>query len=638
MKNFSPDTLSEKLLDRLGGWYLPISVIVVQTIAALTGPAFLISQNNAHFPREQFIRGMWISFVMTIVGLGVGFLWTFLGNSRARLRLDEWRKLKKLSSNLVLEERAWDEINSLTLRFIPITGLIFLLGQVVPVTVYLFLVYHISGNQMIYILLGGLASATGSTTLSVFALEQFLKPARRVLIPKEFNAQLKGAARFSLSIKLLGVSAALVLMSVLLIAPIGFQHTLQATTSPAAPTLLSFQLQSVIAAAVVIIFGLVIAYLIVRSIILPIRSMTAAFRLIETGDFSQRLTSVTTDEVGELAIFFNRMIDRLAALQQSLEARVQDRTAQLRATVQVGNAITAILDSEPLIERVVNVIAEEFNYYYAALFLTDSTGTWAELRAATGDAGRVLRANHHRLEIGNRNMVGRAIHTREPVVAMNTAEGPARFENPLLPYTRSEIALPLVVGDRVYGAIDAQSTREGEFTDEVIETLKTVANQVAVALDNARSFQNAQRALQDMQAIQRQYLLDSWVGFSSEKGVLEYAIGEAEPGESLSEIEIPLILRDQSIGGIQVAGARDWTAEEKGMIEAIAAQAALALENARLVEESQSSARREHVVAEITSKIWTSTSTDAILQTAARELGRALETDEVTIELKVEGE
>jgi GAF domain-containing protein len=330
------------------------------------------------------------------------------------------------------------------------------------------------------------------------------------------------------------------------------------------------------------------------------------------------------------------MIERLAGLQQSLEAEVRERTAQLRATVQVGNAITAILDSDELIERVVNLIADEFDYYYVALFLVDSTGIWAELRAATGDAGRVLRANRHRLEIGGRSMVGRAIRSHEPVVAMNTAETPARFDNPLLPYTRSEIALPLVIGDRVIGALDAQSTREAEFDPQVIETLKSLANQVAVALENARSFQSAQQALQDMQAIQRQYLLSSWKGFSEERGTLDYTIGEADPDEILSDIEIPLTLRDQLIGEIQVSGARDWTAEEKSMIEAIATQAALALENARLVEESQVSARREHLVAEITGKIWTSTTTDAILQTAARELGRALDSDAVTIELKVD--
>jgi GAF domain-containing protein len=230
-------------------------------------------------------------------------------------------------------------------------------------------------------------------------------------------------------------------------------------------------------------------------------------------------------------------------------------------------------------------------------------------------------------------MVGRAISTREPAVAMDTV-GAVRFDNPLLPYTRSEIALPLVMGDRVLGALDAQSTRAGEFGPEAIETLTTLANQVAVALENARLFQDTQRTLRDMSNLQRQYLLTSWKGFSDEKGALDYVTGEVEPGETLSEIDIPLILRDQSIGEISVAAQKDWTPDERSMIESIAAQAALALENARLVEESRSSARREHLVAEITGKIWASTTVEAILQTAAKEIGRAFETDEVIVELK----
>ncbi len=364
--------------------------------------------------------------------------------------------------------------------------------------------------------------------------------------------------------------------------------------------------------------------------------MINSFKQIETGDLTQRINLTTTDEIGELSIYFNHMIERLANLQESLETQVRERTAQLSATVQVANAISAIMDSDDLIERVVNLIADHFHYYYVALFLIDPSGKWAELRSATGDAGRVLRANKHRLEIGNRSMVGRAIHTHEAIVAMSTAEDHIRFDNPLLPYTRSEIALPLLVGDRVLGALDAQSTHEGEFGPEEIEILKTMANQVSVALENARSFQSAQQAIRDLNAIQQQYLMTSWKGFAEEKGTLDYAIGEAEPGEAISELEIPLTLRDQVIGGIQIAGTRDWTREERNMIEAIATQAALALENARLVEESQSSAHREHLVAEITGKIWTSPSVDAILQTAARELGRALESDEVTIELKVD--
>jgi GAF domain-containing protein len=349
---------------------------------------------------------------------------------------------------------------------------------------------------------------------------------------------------------------------------------------------------------------------------------------------TQRVDVITSDEIGEVSIYFNRMAERLNFLQSSLESQVKERTAQLRATVQVSRAVSAILNADDLIERLVNLIAEEFGYYYVALFLVDSTEKWAELRSATGDAGRVLRENKHRLDIEGKNMVGTAIREREPKVVMDTAGSQARFDNPLLPYTRSEIALPLIVGDRVLGALDAQSTKESAFGPEDIETLQTMANQIAIALENARLFQDAQQNLQEMRAIQQQYLFNTWTGIAEENSNLRYENGELEPDETFKEIEVALSLRDQIIGQINLSSENDWTPEEKSMIEAIASQAALALENARLVEDSQVLARRERMVAEITSKIWASTSIDGILQTAAREMGRALDTDEVTIELK----
>jgi GAF domain-containing protein/HAMP domain-containing protein len=459
-----------------------------------------------------------------------------------------------------------------------------------------------------------------------------------MLTPGVFEAQLQGTAQFSLAAKLLGLGAALVLISITLIAPIGYRHTVLAMDSAGGgpQALWSFQVQSITASLLILALGLLLSYLIVRSLTTPIYRMVDAFQRIENGDLSQRVAVSSGDEVGELAVYFNHMIARLADLQQSLEAQVKERTAQLRATVEVAHAVGALLDVDELAERVVSVISNEFGYYYVALFLNDEAGQWAELRAATGDAGRVLRANKHRLAIGGRSMVGRAVSTREAVVAMDTGSGQVRFDNPLLPYTRSEIALPLVVGDRVLGALDAQSTRESDFDPQDIDTLRSMANQVATALENARLFQEARQSLQDMRAIQRQYLLSSWKDFAGEKGTISYESGPEEAVDSLSRLSIPLSLREQRIGEIDLSADRDWTAEERSLIEAIAAQAALALENARLVEESQSAARRERLLAEITGRIWASTTVEGILQTAAREIGRALESDEVTVELKAE--
>lgn len=329
------------------------------------------------------------------------------------------------------------------------------------------------------------------------------------------------------------------------------------------------------------------------------------------------------------------VLDQLEKERGSLEERVQDRTLQLTAVNEVGRAASAILNTEELITRVVNLITDRFGYYYTAIFIVDEKEEWALLHDATGEAGRVLRENKHKLRVGGNSMVGTAIATGKPRIALDTGAESARFENPLLPYTRSEIALPLIVGNRVLGALDVQSTQESAFGPQEIETLQGMVNQVAIAFENARLFQEAQKNLEEIQTVQRQYVLNAWkpLGRNNE---LNYQVGDDDESSSATSLQVPLTLRDEIIGQIDLAGEGEWTPEQKGLIEAVATQAALALENARLVEESQASAAREHMLAEITGKIWASTTMDGILQSAVRELGRAFDASEVTVELEVE--
>jgi GAF domain-containing protein len=322
-------------------------------------------------------------------------------------------------------------------------------------------------------------------------------------------------------------------------------------------------------------------------------------------------------------------------LQNTLEQRIAQGIAELRATIEVGHAATSILDPDELISKVVNLITDQFGFYYTALFLVDSTKRWAELKNATGEAGRVLKENKHRLEIGGRSMVGTAVSMRSPRVALDVGTESTRFENPLLPYTRSEIALPLLDGDRVLGALDVQSTKEGAFGPQEIDTLQNMANQVSIALENASLFQQVQQNLEEIQAIQRQYITRSW-NRTPNRGGLSYEVGDEEHQATSNELEVPLAMRDGVIGEIRLDSDNDWTPEQRDLIEAVAAQASLALENARLVEESQSNAAREHLVSEITSKIWSSATMDGILRTAVQELGRALDASEAIIELKME--
>ena len=167
--------------------------------------------------------------------------------------------------------------------------------------------------------------------------------------------------------------------------------------------------------------------------------------------------------------------------------------------------------------------------------------------------------------------------------------------------------------------------------------MKNMAGQVAIALENARLFQEAQQVIKEMRAVQQQYLQEGWSGFAEQNQQLEYSIGD-EPEDSSNKLEVPISLRDQILGQISLEGKEEWTAEQQRLVDAVATQAAIALENARLVSESRQIAARERTLAEINSKIWSSATIDGVLQTVVKELGRRLDASRATIELNMSEE
>jgi GAF domain-containing protein len=368
----------------------------------------------------------------------------------------------------------------------------------------------------------------------------------------------------------------------------------------------------------------------------PIKGLIEVLQEVEQGNLSQRVPVTSTDELATVATHFNRMLSRLDELQSSLEHQVAERTKQISASNELGRVASSILDPDELLSKVINLFTDRFNYYYAAIYLLDPSEKWAELKEATGDAGKILKQNHHRLELTSKSMVAACIRDRGPRIAHNTAEEKNRFENPLLPYTRSEIALPLIIGDRVIGALDVQSTKTADFGLAVIETMQNMAGQVTIALENARLFQEAQQRIREMRVIQQQYLQEGWgSGLSIQRDDLEYGIGE----DSLSDtqkLEVSVNLRDQIIGQIFLERDDEWTPEQQSLIDAVAAQAAVALENARLVSESRQIALRERMLTEINSRIWSSTTIDGVLQTVVKELGRRLDASRATIKLNMD--
>ena len=636
-------------MQRAGGWYILLAVAFAQ-IVALAGalPGLLSIRANATFEAGQLEAFSLLVPLLVLAAqlISLVIVLPLTGTARRQLDVVLHRTRKLVEDD---ELKAWREITSLTWRYGVIAFVISFLVEVLPA--YLisrslstsisspFQPVTLSSSTPYYILLGGTVSILGSTILATLMIERLTLPARLELLPRKFESQLKGRVGAMLIGKFMVVILALILIGVLLVAPIGYQQALRILYAEVSSfeVFQSLQTQSLLFSILTLLLGAGFAYFVYRSVADPIKDLIRTFDRIEQGDLSQRAPVSASDELGIVTMQFNRMVARLESLQDTLEQQVTERTKQLTASNQVARVASSSLDPDELLSRVINLFTDQFGYYYAALYLLDPTEKWAELREATGEAGNVLKQNHHRLEVAGRSMVGSAIRERFPRIAQIASEETQRYENPLLPYTKSEIALPLIVGDRVLGALNVQSTREADFGPEVIETMRNMASQVAIALENARLFQEAQQNLREMRAIQQQYLLEAWNEFSAQNDELEYSVGDSSDSKS-SMLDVSITLRDQILGQIQLEGNESWTPEQESLVNAVATQAAIALENARLVSESRQIAMRERMLAEINSKIWSSATIEGVLQTVVKELGKRFDASRATIELHVDEE
>ncbi|CAG0985385.1 hypothetical protein ANRL2_02770, partial [Anaerolineae bacterium] len=209
------------------------------------------------------------------------------------------------------------------------------------------------------------------------------------------------------------------------------------------------------------------------------------------------------------------------------EEAIRRRNEYLAVSAEIGKLVTSTLDLNSIFARTVNLINERFNHYYAAIYIVEETGFNAALREATGAAGAQMKRQNHSYQINTKTTVGKVASEGKALVVNNVKTNPLHDKNPLLPNTRAEAAIPLKIGNRIIGVIDIQAESEGAFTDDEVGVLQTLADQIAVAIDNARSFELSQQAVMEMREIDRlksQFLanmshelrtpLNSIIGFS----------------------------------------------------------------------------------------------------------------------------
>jgi GAF domain-containing protein len=372
---------------------------------------------------------------------------------------------------------------------------------------------------------------------------------------------------------------------------------------------------------------------------------------------------------------------------------LERRARYLETTAEVARDASAVLDMRELLDRVSTLISERFGFYHTGLFLVDPTGEWAVLRAAASGGGRRMLARGHRLRVGqggqqtSDGIVGYVTSRGESRIALDVGTDAVLFDNPDLPDTRSEMALPLRAGDEVIGALDVQSTEPAAFSDEDVVVLQTLADQVAVAISNARLLQQVEASLEMERRAYGELSREAWralihaqpdIGFiRGRQGIsptgdlwrpaMKKAVrsGErASDDENKGSLAVPIKVRGHVIGVIDARKREDkadidhasadidhasadidhasadidrasgeWSPQEIALLETLTDRLGVTLESARLHQDTQRHAAREQMASEITTRMRETLDLKTVLKTTVQEIRQTLDLPEVVVRL-----
>ncbi len=405
--------------------------------------------------------------------------------------------------------------------------------------------------------------------------------------------------------------------------------------------------------AVFLFIVILFHFAITRWVTTPIAELAEGAARLGAGDLSYRLPDAP-GELGFLARTLNNMAERLQGMIASLEERVAERTAallrrsqQLEAVMMVASESLRSRDVDSLLQTTVRAISNYFGFYHAGIFLLDDMRKWAVLRAASSEGGARMLARAHRLRVGRQGIVGTVAATGKPRIALDVGDDAVWFNNPDLPDTRSEMALPLHdESGEVIGVLDVQSEEPNAFTEEDISILQLLVDQLSIALQNAALIEQTQLALREMELLQRNYMREGWARVISRQRVMAYEYDRVDvrpvlplpiEAEGLQEVipseegEKPFVIepmryRDEAIGLIALSDPhRRWTEEEISLVREVSEQLSIALENARLFEDAQRTARHQALLNAVLKAAATHVDPDEALRDIALILARGLD-------------
>ena len=359
---------------------------------------------------------------------------------------------------------------------------------------------------------------------------------------------------------------------------------------------------------------------------------------------------------------------RLIVLRDVTERKLTDETlerwvAQFKVVPEVAQEIAAAREPDELLRHLVDLVKNRLGFYHVAVFLMDEQGKHAVLRTSTDRAGGQTLPSGYRLQANGAGIVGSVVSTGQVRIAYTDS---AHLVPPSLPETRSEIALPLQVGRRVIGALDVHSTQATPFDEAAIAVLQTIANQLTVAIENARLLRDMQISVRELERTSVRYTEEAWRRLSQaggrsrgyryqnqsvepiaqphpeaqqawQQGHSVITVVQPEAGENgpnaLGAVAVPIRVRDQVIGALNIRLEDQVTPETIALVQEVADRLALTLESARLYEDTQHRAARERLATQVTTRMRETLDVETVLKTAVQEVRQALNLPEVVIRL-----
>ena len=387
------------------------------------------------------------------------------------------------------------------------------------------------------------------------------------------------------------------------------------------------------------------------------RSFIERKRIDQLNQVNRELENLTTN--------LEQHVNERTAELENANMQTERRAAQLKAVTELSESIAQLQDLSELFPATTKLISERFGFYHVGVFLVDQDHEYAVLQAANSEGGKQMLERNHRLRLGV-GVVGFCAQTGQPRIALDVGADAIFFNNPDLPNTRSEVALPMNSRGNTIGVLDVQSTEAAAFSGEDLQVLTALANQVSIAMENTRLLMETRAALTQVQEVYNEFTRTAWSrtitqaeqsGFRFQTGRIEmleealqnpevvYAVRNGEVSanqingsrEKRAAIAVPVKLRGEVIGVLHVESNdphKNWQNDEISLVQAVAERAAFAMENARLFQDARRRAAKERLISEASARISGALNVENILQATAEELERVLGGSEILIQFQ----